>query len=65
MASPDTLSREMPALIEYATESAADASSLKSLREKIAGAIGERLPSCDWTGFLCWIPMTQRRSSKP
>jgi L-methionine (R)-S-oxide reductase len=47
----DTLPREMSALIEYATESAAAASSLHSLQEKIARAIGESLPSYDWTGF--------------
>jgi len=52
----DTLSREMAALIEYITESAADASSLKSLQEKIARAIGERLPSYDWTGFYMLDP---------
>jgi hypothetical protein len=44
MDSEDTLPREIPALIEYATKEAAVAPSLKSLQEKIVRAIGERLP---------------------
>jgi len=51
-----TLPREMAALIEYITESAAGASSLKSLQEKIVRAIDERLPSYDWTGFYMLDP---------
>ena len=62
MDSEDTLPREMPALIEYATKEAAVAPSLKSLQ-------GEDRPR-DWrtsavtTGpaFICWTLMTQRRS---
>jgi L-methionine (R)-S-oxide reductase len=56
MKSPDTLPREMAALVEYTTESAATSSSLKSLQEKIARAIAERLPSYDWTGFYMLDP---------
>ncbi len=56
MESQDTLPREMSALIEYATEEAAVASSLESLQEKIVRAIGERLSSYDWTGFYMLDP---------
>jgi hypothetical protein len=62
MKSLDALPREMAALIEYTTESAADASSLTSLQENITRAVGERLPLMTGPAFICWIPMIQRRS---
>ena len=51
MESQDRLPRDMSALIEYATQEANAASSLTSLQEKLVRAIGEGLPSYDWTGF--------------
>ena len=41
----------MTALIEYTRESAAGATSLESLQEKIVRAIAERLSYYNWAGF--------------